>query len=96
MNKQNRRAIYGPRMKPAPVLVRNIQTGEPAKIKAQSQFRKHPSPAEIAAARTPRGGWTRATLASWGIEWPPPRGWRRRLEVEWREIHNDEEPPAHG
>lgn len=35
--------------------------------------------ADIAAARTPRGGWTRDTLAAWGIPWPPPEGWRRKL-----------------
>ena len=29
------------------------------------------TPAEIEAARSPRGGWTRATLASWGVPWPP-------------------------
>lgn len=34
---------------------------------------------EIEAARTPAGGWTKATLASWGIAWPPPKGWRKRL-----------------
>lgn len=27
--------------------------------------------------RTPAGGWTRAFLASIGVPWPPPRGWRR-------------------
>lgn len=35
---------------------------------------------EVEAARSPRGGWTRATLASWGVPWPPPAGWRRALE----------------
>jgi hypothetical protein len=34
---------------------------------------------EINAARSPNGGWTRETLAGWGIPWPPPRGWRRKL-----------------
>lgn len=34
---------------------------------------------EIEAARSPRGGWTRATLAKWGVPWPPPGGWRRAL-----------------
>jgi hypothetical protein len=40
-----------------------------------------PSPAEIEAAKTPRGGWTRATLATWGVPWPPPKGWRKALEA---------------
>ncbi|RXR21563.1 hypothetical protein EQW78_17790 [Oerskovia turbata] len=35
--------------------------------------------AEIDAARTPAGGWTRATLAGWGVPWPPPKGWREAL-----------------
>ena len=34
---------------------------------------------EMEAARTPAGGWTRKTLAGWGVPWPPPRGWRQRL-----------------
>ena len=37
------------------------------------------SAAEIEAARSPRGGWTRATLAGWGVPWPPPSGWLRAL-----------------
>jgi hypothetical protein len=38
-----------------------------------------PSQEEIDAARTPAGGWTRTQLAEWGVPWPPPKGWRRRL-----------------
>jgi hypothetical protein len=34
---------------------------------------------QVEAAKSPRGGWTKATLAEWGIPWPPPRGWRRRI-----------------
>lgn len=41
-----------------------------------------PSAAEIEAAKTPRGGWARAQLAEWGVPWPPPKGWRRRLIAE--------------
>lgn len=37
-------------------------------------------PEEIQDARSPRGGWTRETLARWGVPWPPPAGWRRALE----------------
>jgi len=39
-----------------------------------------PTREEIDAARTPRGAWTKATLASWGVPWPPPKGWKARLE----------------
>lgn len=34
---------------------------------------------EIDAAKSARGGWTRATLAKWGVPLPPPKGWRRAL-----------------
>ena len=34
---------------------------------------------EIEAARTPKGGWTRAQLEVWGVPWPPPKGWLRAL-----------------
>ena len=43
-----------------------------------------PSPDEVQAGRSPRGGFTRATLASWGVPWPPPKGWRKRLERDWK------------
>jgi hypothetical protein len=43
-----------------------------------------PSPDEIQAARTPAGGWTKAQLAAWGVPWPPPTGWKERLENAWR------------
>lgn len=33
----------------------------------------------IDAARTAAGGWDRATLAGWGVPWPPPKGWRKAL-----------------
>ena len=37
---------------------------------------------EIEACRTPKGGYsfTRERLASWGVPWPPPAGWRRALQ----------------
>lgn len=34
---------------------------------------------EIEAGRSPRGGWTAAQLAAWGVPWPPPKGWQARL-----------------
>jgi len=34
---------------------------------------------EIEAGRSPSGGWSAATLAGWGVPWPPPKGWRQRL-----------------
>lgn len=34
---------------------------------------------EIEAAKTPAGGFTKETLAGWGIEWPPESGWKEKL-----------------
>ena len=34
---------------------------------------------EIEAGRSEKGGFTKAQLASWGIPWPPPPGWKERL-----------------
>lgn len=35
--------------------------------------------AEIISKMTPQGGWTRETLESWGVPWPPPKGWKKAL-----------------
>lgn len=40
---------------------------------------------EIDAAKTAKGGWTRKTLAAWGVSWPPPKGWKARLLQEGAE-----------
>jgi len=50
-----------------------------------------PTPEQIAAARTAAGGWRRDTLESWGVSWPPQKGWRR--ELEGRPEYPDEMPP---
>lgn len=34
---------------------------------------------EIDAHKTAAGGWTRATLARWGVPWPAPKGWRKTI-----------------
>jgi hypothetical protein len=34
---------------------------------------------EIKAARSENGGWSKETLAGWGIPWPPPKGWVQML-----------------
>lgn len=34
---------------------------------------------QIDALKSPRGGWTKEALAKLGVEWPPKRGWRKRL-----------------
>jgi hypothetical protein len=33
----------------------------------------------IESNKTPKGGWTRDTLQMWGINWPPPKGWKNDL-----------------
>lgn len=38
--------------------------------------------AEIEAGKSAAGGWTRAQLAKWGVPWPPPKGWKKRLMRE--------------
>lgn len=53
---------------------------------------KLPSPQEIEDAKTPRGGWTRATLAAWGVVWPPPRGWRKGLVAEYHKLYGVDQP----
>jgi hypothetical protein len=35
--------------------------------------------ATINAHKTGRGGWTKSTLAKWGVPWPPPANWQYRL-----------------
>lgn len=32
--------------------------------------------------RTEKGGFTRQQLELWGVEWPPQKGWRKRLEKQ--------------
>jgi hypothetical protein len=36
---------------------------------------------ELESCRTEKGGYrhTRARLTSWGVPWPPPKGWRAKL-----------------
>lgn len=38
-----------------------------------------PTEAEIEAARTAKGGWTKDQLAQWGVSWPPSKGWKKLL-----------------
>jgi ribonuclease HI len=34
---------------------------------------------EIESLKTSNGGWTRERLARWGVPWPPPKGWKKKL-----------------
>lgn len=49
-----------------------------------------PSPDEVEKAKTQNGGWTKETLASWGIDWPPQKGWRKELRKAWDAANNYE------
>jgi len=33
----------------------------------------------IESKQTIRGGYSKAQLAEWGVNWPPPKGWKRAL-----------------
>jgi hypothetical protein len=35
--------------------------------------------AKIESLKTAKGGWTKASLASLGVAWPPPAGWKEKL-----------------
>jgi hypothetical protein len=41
-----------------------------------------PTLAEIESKKTKSGGWTKKTLAEWGIPWPPPKGWKEKLILD--------------
>lgn len=34
---------------------------------------------EIEALKSEKGGWTKKTLESLGVPWPPPKGWKQAL-----------------
>lgn len=37
---------------------------------------------KIESLKTENGGWTRASLESLGVSWPPPKGWKQALIKE--------------
>ena len=37
---------------------------------------------ELEQAKTAAGGYTKEQLAEWGIPWPPPKGWKRKILSE--------------
>lgn len=43
-----------------------------------------PTRRNIESRRSPNGGYffDKETLASWGVPWPPPKGWRTKLEEQ--------------
>ena len=53
-----------------------------------------PTHEEIEAAKTPKGGWTKAQLAAWGVSWPPEKGWRQRITTGGLKRRKFIAPPA--
>jgi hypothetical protein len=49
-----------------------------------------PSKEEIEQSMTPNGGYTRETLAGWGVPWPPPKGWKRAIVAGHRRYYENE------
>lgn len=49
---------------------------------------------QINAAKTERGGWTKETLAGWGIPWPPPRGWKEKLMDGFESVGDPNAPES--
>jgi hypothetical protein len=49
---------------------------------------------EIERQQTGNGGYSRATLAKWGVPWPPPKGWKRKLinGIEIQAVNRDAKP----
>jgi 5-methylcytosine-specific restriction endonuclease McrA len=37
---------------------------------------------DIEDFKTSKGGYTKATLAQFGVSWPPPKGWKKRLKKQ--------------
>jgi len=35
--------------------------------------------AKIEALKSPKGGWSKESLKSLGVSWPPKRGWKNKL-----------------
>ena len=42
----------------------------------------------IDSLRSPAGGFTRKTIESLGVSWPPPHGWRWKLEHDGIDLEN--------
>lgn len=40
------------------------------------------TPEYIISRMSARGGFTRKTLAELGVPWPPPKGWREKLQIK--------------
>jgi hypothetical protein len=50
-------------------------------LKSSRAFIRRFAVSFLRAAATAKGGWGRKQLAEWGVPWPPPKGWKDRLEM---------------
>lgn len=39
----------------------------------------HVTKQEIEVAKSKNGGWSKKQLETWGVPWPPPKGWKERV-----------------
>lgn len=46
---------------------------------------------EIMSTTTPKGSWNAEILAKWGVKWPAPSGWKRKLIENW-DAQNPDSP----
>ncbi len=50
------------------------------------------SPEDLEAGKSPKGGFTKAQLSRWGVEYPPKTGWKQAL-LEGRDPNNPDCDP---
>lgn len=61
------------------IVSRNKHAVAPGNLHGLSGVAVSDSESLIESLKTPKGGWTKASLALLGVPWPPPKGWKKRL-----------------
>lgn len=72
--------------------IRDARVAEPAGLRylgildAMTEWEptRYVSPDELIDNQTPKGGFTQAVLAEWGVPWPPPKGWKKAVSDQDR------------
>lgn len=52
-----------------------------------------PTLQQIEAARSHKGGYSREALASLGVQWPPPKGWLKKLTRAAKAVETPDDGP---